>query len=82
MKRTKAIVLALSAAAALGAGVFSMTSQAAFPYMVETYYFSDAAHTNEVGFRIRNCNGSTYTTGTVTLYKEVYREPCGFQKPQ
>lgn len=77
MKRTKAIVLALSAAAALGAGVFSMTSQAALPYMVETYYFSDAAHTNEVGYRFRSCSGTSSGYGTVTIYKEVYREPCG-----
>lgn len=82
MKRTKAIVLALSAAAALGAGVFSMTSQAALPYMTETYYFSDAAHTNEVGYRFRNCNGRSSGYGTITIYKEVYREPCGGQIPR
>lgn len=81
MKRTKAIALALSTVAAISASVYSMSTTAALSYMVETTYYSDAAHTNEVGFRFRNCNGKTTTSGTVTIYKDIQREPCGFQKP-
>ncbi|MBI3713531.1 MAG: hypothetical protein HY253_11310 [Burkholderiales bacterium] len=79
MKRTKAIALALSAVAAISAGAYSMSTTAAPTYMTETTYFSNAAHTTEVGYRIRACNGRTFTSGTVTIYKEVSSEPCGIQ---
>lgn len=82
MKRAKVIMLALSSVAAIAAGVYSMTSTAAYAYMTETYYYSDAAKTNEVGYRFRNCNGATYTEGTVTTYKTIYREPCGGGYPR
>ena len=82
MKRTKAIVLALSAVAAISAGVYSMTTTAAPSYMTETTYYSNAAKTNEVGYRFRNCNGRVTTYGTVTIYKEVIAEPCGGQIPR
>lgn len=81
MKRTKAIVLALSAVAAISAGVFSISTTAAPSYMTETIYYSNAAKTTEVGYRFRNCTGRITTYGTVTIYKEVISEPCGYQKP-
>lgn len=76
MKLTKKLFFAVSTAVALAAGAYSMSTTAAPTYMVETTYFSNAAHTNEVGYRIRACNGRTYTSGTVTVYKEVSSEPC------
>lgn len=79
MKRTKALALAISAAAALTVGAYSMTTTAAPSYMIETTYYSDATLSNQVGFRVRACNGRTYTSGTVTVYKEVSAEPCFFR---
>ncbi len=79
MKITKKIFFAVSTAVALAAGAYSMSTTAAPTYMVETTYYSNAAHTTEVGYRIRACNGRTFTSGTVTVYKEVSSEPCFFK---
>ncbi len=76
MKRSKIVLVFALALGMLGLGAVSYTVTAAPPSMVETTYYSDAAHSNEVGFRIRMCSGRTITHGTVTIYKEVSSEPC------
>lgn len=76
MKLSKKMMLSFAAITAVGATVFSLSTTAAPSYMTETTYFNDAAHTSEVGYRFRACNGRTFTSGTVTIYKEVSSEPC------
>lgn len=81
MKFTKKLFFAVSTAVALAAGAYSMSTTAAPSYMTETIYYSNAAKTTEVGYRFRNCTGRITTYGTITIYKEVISEPCGYQKP-
>ena len=43
---------------------------------VETFYYSNAQHTVEVGHRILFCAGGTSMTGKTSIYKVTYTTPC------
>lgn len=66
-------LLALAAAALLPAPPVS----AACPKIVETDYFFDAAKTQYAGTCTRTCNGQLNCSGTITIYKTTFSEPCG-----
>jgi hypothetical protein len=41
------------------------------------YYYSDATHSEVVGFREYRCNNTVvYTEGTVTAYSDCYKDWC------
>ena len=76
MKRSKITLFAVSTALAIGAAFTTLSVTAAPPSLIETTYYSDASLSTEVGYRIRTCSGRTFTSGTVTAYKQVSLEPC------
>ena len=45
-------------------------------YEIETYYYSNAAHTTEVGWRIHMCNGVNHFEGRMTPYYERITTVC------
>lgn len=52
------------------------TSDAKPAYEVETFYFSNAAHTTQVGYSHLYCSGGFTRQGKITKYLERYQEPC------
>ena len=70
MKRTVSI-LGVVAALAVAATVYALPASE-----VETVYFSDAALTNEVGYRFLSCSGGTYREGTTSRYYARFQTPC------
>jgi hypothetical protein len=74
LSKTRMKILALSAvaASALAAGVaFALPANE-----VETYYYSDASHTEEVGHTLLACNGHFFSNGVQTAYADVTTTPC------
>lgn len=69
------ILLGAIAASVASAAFFSHSVIAA-GYFTETYYYSDATKTMDVGATITTCQGKSYTKGRVTPYKLTFREPC------
>lgn len=51
------------------------------PNEVETYFYSDATLTHQVGWKLLMCDGSRYQTGTTSQYRAVYSYPCGNGSP-
>jgi hypothetical protein len=43
---------------------------------VETYYFSDASKTVEVGYRWLDCYGHIYKWGTTSRFFDRFQYPC------
>jgi len=82
MKQSKKLwgIIAVGSFALCGA-LFSVTTTAAPSNMVEWEYYSDAARTNYVGFKILTCSGRTYTSGQQTSFFYRYTEPCGYPRP-
>ena len=67
------ILAAAIAASGIAAGVaFALPA-----YSVETYYYSDAAKTEEVGSSVLTCNGNYTLHGRETTYSTVQMEYCG-----
>ena len=48
---------------------------------VETYYFSDATYTQEVGYVFRGCQGDVYQEGTTSRYRVTSSTPCNGTQP-
>lgn len=57
-----------------------LTSPAALAaaFEIEYFYYSDASHTTEVGYRTRYCNGQIYGYGQTTEFVEIWTTPCPF----
>ncbi|GGL38818.1 MULTISPECIES: DUF6289 family protein [Caulobacter] len=71
-KTFKILALSVVAASALAAGVaFALPT-----HEVETYYYSDASHTEEVGHTLLACNGHFFSNGVQTAYADVTSTPC------
>ena len=66
-----------------GATVGSSLAYAAYvQYWTLTEYYSDASYTNQVGTRMRDCQGRVTTGGTVTVYKQVVEQyNCAYPIP-
>lgn len=46
------------------------------PNEVETFFYSDATYSEQVGWRILMCDGTRYQEGLVTDYRQYYSTPC------
>jgi hypothetical protein len=70
MKKTVSI-LGVFAALAVAATVYALPASE-----VETFYFSDATLTEEVGYQILACSGARYREGQVTRHSARIQTPC------
>jgi hypothetical protein len=71
-KTFKILALSVVAASALATGVaFALPT-----HEVETYYYSDASHTEEVGHTLLACNGHFFSNDVQTAYADVTSTPC------
>lgn len=43
---------------------------------IETYYYTDANYTNEVGYTFLSCQGNSYREGRTARYRLRYQTPC------
>ena len=48
---------------------------------IETFYFSDATYTQEVGYVFRGCQGDVYRHGTTSRYRVTSSTPCNGSRP-
>ncbi|MEU4232717.1 DUF6289 family protein [Nonomuraea sp. NPDC026600] len=74
----RALVAAAVAAAALVALPTAPAQAQACPinYHCITTYYSDSAHTTEIGLRDEACDGTLYVWGTRSIYVDLYWSPC------
>ncbi|MEV6150379.1 DUF6289 family protein [Nonomuraea sp. NPDC052129] len=70
-----AAALATTALVALPAGP-AQASACPVNYLCITTYYSDAAHTTEIGLREELCDGTLYVWGVRSNYSDYYRGPC------
>ena len=70
MKRTVSI-LGVVAALAVAATVYALPASE-----VETFYFSDASLSDEVGYQILTCSGARYREGRTSRYSARVQTPC------
>lgn len=71
-----AFLLAVFCLAAVAGFLVGEDALALPPNEVETYYYSDATYSQQVGWKILLCNGSRYQEGTTSSYAQYYSTPC------
>jgi hypothetical protein len=57
-------------------GMLAMRAEAAPSQESETYYYSDSAFTNQVGYEFWGCDNERYLDGEKTVYKKVSWSSC------
>lgn len=81
MRKTRAIkagafLLAVFCLAAATGFFFDGETFALPSNEVETTYYSNGSYSTQIGYSILFCNGSRYSEGTTSIYKQVYSTPC------
>ncbi|HEX2164687.1 MAG TPA: hypothetical protein VHM02_12120, partial [Thermoanaerobaculia bacterium] len=70
-----ATILVVVFCTAAAAGFFAGEAQALPPNEVETYFYSDATYSVEIGWRLLLCNGQRYSSGSTSVYTITYSTP-------
>jgi len=69
MKRLQKLVQTAALTAAVAMSLSPVAAVALPDHELETFYYSDATHTNQVGYKFQGCFGDSYATGIPTAYK-------------
>lgn len=77
MNRSRCIRLLFAASMALLPALLTTAKPAWALLIKDTFYYSDASLTNQVGECYSNpCSGENWCTGVKTLYKQTFTEGC------
>jgi hypothetical protein len=88
-KLSRSFLFLIPAVAAVGVGLYAMAAQALPGSWTETFYYSDASFTQQVGYRFVSCAGATNLQGQSSNWfrqeqgsctSDDYREPACFER--